>query len=53
MCNKRILCIVDVMNAGGAETMLMKLYRQLVTQGIQFDFAVLGDELVEGVDAAG
>lgn len=44
MCNKRILCIVDVMNAGGAETMLMKLYRQLVTQGIQFDFAVLGDE---------
>lgn len=37
---KRLLCIVGGMNAGGAETYLMKLYRQLNRDLYQMDFAV-------------
>lgn len=37
---KRILCIVGSMDAGGAETFLMKLYRAVDTQQYQFDFCV-------------
>lgn len=35
---KRILCIVDAMNTGGAETFLMKLYRALDKSSYQMDF---------------
>lgn len=37
---KRLLCIVGSMNAGGAETFLMKIYRKLDRDKYQFDFAV-------------
>lgn len=37
---KRILCIVSAMNTGGAETFLMKLYRQLDKTKFQMDFCV-------------
>lgn len=37
---KRILCIVGGMNAGGAETFLMKVYRDLDKTKYQMDFAV-------------
>ena len=37
---KRLLCIVGSMNAGGAETFLMKIYRQLDKTKYQMDFAV-------------
>ena len=37
---KRILCIVGSMNAGGAETFLMKLYRNLDRTQYQMDFCV-------------
>ncbi len=37
---KRILCIVGGMNAGGAETFLMKLYRNIDRSKFQMDFAV-------------
>ncbi len=37
---KRLLCIVGSMNAGGAETFLMKIYRQLDKTKFQMDFAV-------------
>lgn len=37
---KRLLCIVSGMNAGGAETFLMKLYRRLDKKSYQMDFAV-------------
>lgn len=37
---KRMLCIVAGMNAGGAETFLMKLYRGLDRAKYQMDFAV-------------
>ena len=37
---ERLLCIVGSMNAGGAETFLMKLYRQLDKSKYQMDFAV-------------
>lgn len=37
---KRILCIVGGMNAGGAETFLMKIYRQLDKRCYQMDFCV-------------
>lgn len=41
---KRLLCIVGVMNAGGAETFLMKMYRQLDKSKYQMDFAVAVEE---------
>lgn len=37
---KRLLCIVSNMNAGGAETFLMKLYRSLDKSKYQMDFIV-------------
>lgn len=37
---KRLLCIVGSMNAGGAETFLMKLYRSLDKSQYQMDFIV-------------
>ena len=41
---KRLLCIVGGMNAGGAETFLMKMYRQLDKTQYQMDFAVAIEE---------
>ena len=37
---KRLLCIVDSMNVGGAETFMMKLYRQFDREKYQLDFIV-------------
>lgn len=37
---KRLLCIVSAMNAGGAETFLMKIYRHLDKSQYQLDFCV-------------
>ena len=37
---KRVLCIVGGMNAGGAETYLMKIYREIDKSKYQMDFAV-------------
>ncbi len=37
---KRLLCIVGSMNAGGAETFLMKIYRALDKSQYQMDFVV-------------
>ena len=36
----RLLCILSNMNAGGAETFLMKLYRAIDKKKYQFDFCV-------------
>jgi len=36
----RLLCLVSAMNAGGAETFLMKLYRKLDRTKYQMDFCV-------------
>ncbi len=41
---KRLLCIVGGMNAGGAETFLMKLYRKIDKNQFQMDFAVATTE---------
>lgn len=40
---KRLLCIVGGMDAGGAETFLMKIYRKLDKKYYQMDFYVLKD----------
>lgn len=37
---KRLLCILSGMNAGGAETFLMKIYRQLDKTKYQMDFCI-------------
>ena len=37
---KRLLCIISSMNAGGAETFIMKLYRKLDRSKYQIDFCV-------------
>lgn len=37
---KRLLCIVGGMNAGGAETFLMKVYRKIDKEKYQMDFCV-------------
>ncbi len=37
---RKLLCIVSGMNAGGAETFLMKIYRRLDKSCFQMDFAV-------------
>ena len=37
---KRVLCILANMNAGGAETFLMKIYRQLDKTKYQMDFCI-------------
>jgi len=39
---KRLLCIVSCMNAGGAETFLMKIYLNIKKQKYQMDFGVNG-----------
>jgi glycosyltransferase involved in cell wall biosynthesis len=41
---KRLLCIVSAMNAGGAETALMKMYRTLDTTKYQMDFYCMSQE---------
>ncbi len=40
---KRILCIVSSLNQGGAETFLMKLYRNIDREQYQFDFCLMSD----------
>ncbi|GKS10526.1 putative glycosyltransferase EpsF [Paenibacillus chitinolyticus] len=40
----RILHVVRIMNRGGAETLIMNLYRQIDRSQIQFDFAVSSDK---------
>lgn len=37
---KRVLCIISTMNAGGAETFLMKLYHRLDKTKYQMDFCI-------------
>lgn len=37
---KRVLCLISAMNAGGAETFLMKIYRNLDKSKYQMDFCV-------------
>ena len=37
---KRVLCLISGMNMGGAETFLMKIYRQLDKSQYQMDFCV-------------
>lgn len=37
---RRVLCILSCMNAGGAETFLMKIYRQLDRDKFQMDFCI-------------
>ncbi|MBR2477091.1 MAG: glycosyltransferase family 1 protein [Clostridia bacterium] len=44
MAVKRLLCIVGSMDAGGAETFLMKVYRGLDKTKYQMDFAVAKEE---------
>ena len=41
---KRLLCIVNCMDTGGAETFLMKLYRKLNKEKYQMDFCILSKE---------
>lgn len=41
---QRMLCIVGGMNAGGAETFIMKIYRAIDKTKYQFDFAVATQE---------
>lgn len=40
---KRILHVVSAMNRGGAETMIMNIYRNIDREKIQFDFIVHSD----------
>ena len=37
---KRVLCIISSLDAGGAETFLMKIYRALPPEEYQLDFVV-------------
>lgn len=37
---KRLLCLLSGMNAGGAETFLMKIYRNIDRTQFQFDFCI-------------
>lgn len=41
---KKILCVLSSLNVGGAETFLMKLYRNMDKTKYQFDFCVGGEE---------
>lgn len=41
---KRLLCIVGSMNAGGAETFLMKIFREIDKSKYQMDFCVATSE---------
>ena len=40
---KRLLCIVSNLNQGGAETFLMKMYRNIDREKYQFDFCMMSD----------
>ena len=44
MKSQRILCVIGKMDSGGAETMLMKLFRVCKMKEIIFDFVVFTDE---------
>ena len=37
---KRVLCLISCMNTGGAETFLMKIYRQIDKTKYHMDFGV-------------
>ena len=37
---ERLLCLISGMNSGGAETFLMKMYRELDREKYQMDFCV-------------
>ena len=37
---KRLLCLLSGMNAGGAETFLMKIYRNMDRSRFQLDFCI-------------
>lgn len=39
----RVLCFVEKMDAGGAETFLMKIYRKMDREKYQFDFCVFSN----------
>lgn len=41
---KRLLCIIGSMDVGGAETFLMKIYRNLNREQYQMDFVVIVDD---------
>ena len=41
----RILHVIGAMNRGGAETMIMNIYRQIDRSKIQFDFVVHTDQI--------
>lgn len=42
---KRLLCIIWKMSAGGAQSMLMKLYREMDRSKVQFDFLIQSGEV--------
>ncbi len=42
---KRLLCIINSLNVGGAETFLMKIYRNIDKTEYQMDFCVMSDEV--------
>ncbi|MFJ7856226.1 glycosyltransferase, partial [Peribacillus frigoritolerans] len=41
---KRLLCVVSAMNVGGAETFLMKIYREMNRKKYQMDFFCMSKE---------
>lgn len=42
---KRLLCIINSLNVGGAETFLMKIHRNIDKTKYQIDFCVMSDEI--------
>lgn len=44
---KRVLCVVSSLNAGGAETFLMKVFRTIDRTKYMFDFVVSADGIYE------
>ena len=42
--NNRVIHVVKIMNHGGAETMIMNLYRNIDRKKVQFDFLCLDDQ---------
>lgn len=41
---KRLLCIISCMNTGGAETFLMKMFRNIDREKYMMDFCVVSKE---------
>ena len=41
---KRLLCIISCMNTGGAETFLMKMFRNIDRKQYMMDFCVVSKE---------